>query len=225
MVIIATGTIHGQDTTKTIKTKSITKSMLKTLNDSASYAIGISVANFYRQQGITELNTNMVSKAIVDVMGGKKILLNEMQANNVIMNYMNKMQEKKAKPAIEEGEKFLEENKKRGVKTTTSGLQYEVIKEGKGPIPIKTDTVICHYKGTLLNGTEFDNSYSTGEPLTIAVTRVIKGWTEVLQLMPVGSKWKVYIPYKLAYGSSDYGQIPGGSVLIFELELVGIKGK
>ena len=132
----------------------------------------------------------------------------------------------KSKPTIEAGENFLASNKKKpGVTTTASGLQYEVLTQGTGPKPTLQDTVVCNYKGTFLNGTEFDNSYSRGTPAEFLLTRVIKGWTEVLQLMPVGSKYKVYVPYQLGYGGGDYQGIPGGSLLIFEIELLGIKGK
>ena len=221
-------TMHAQNkTVSTIKTKPATASPLKTLNDSASYAIGISVANFYKQQGISKLNTNMISKAVADVFGSKKMLLTDVQANSVIMSYMNKLQENKSRPAIDAGEKFLAENKKKpGVITTASGLQYEVINQGTGPKPSVSDSVICNYKGAFLNGTEFDNSYQHGQPITFLVGGVIRGWTEALQLMPVGSKYKLYVPYQLGYGAADYnmpGGIPGGSMLTFEVELLEIK--
>ncbi|MCD8165080.1 MAG: FKBP-type peptidyl-prolyl cis-trans isomerase [Bacteroides sp.] len=122
-----------------------------------------------------------------------------------------------------ENEKFLEENKnKEGVITTESGLQYKVIKEGKGAIPESTDRVKVNYKGTLIDGTEFDSSYSRNEPATFRANQVIKGWTEALTMMPVGSTWELYIPQDLAYGSSDTGKIPPFSTLIFEVELVEI---
>ena len=119
---------------------------------------------------------------------------------------------------------FLEQNKTRpGVKTTASGLQYEVVKEGTGPKPGPTDSVTCNYKGTLINGTEFDNSYTRGEPITFPLNRVIPGWTEALQLMTVGSTYKFYIPYNLAYGVNDNGPIPGGSALVFQVDLLDVK--
>ena len=199
---------------------------LKTLEDSANYAMGLSVANFYKQQGVTKINSAIVTKAISDVMAGKQLLLNDMQANNCMMTYLNKQQMVKSKPIIDEGEKFLAANKnKQGVTTTASGLQYEIITQGAGSRPSLKDTVVCNYKGSFLNGTEFDNSYKRGAPAEFPVTGVIRGWTEVLQLMPVGSKYKVYVPYQLGYGSSDYNGIPGGSMLIFEIELLSIKGK
>lgn len=201
-------------------------SPLKTLNDSASYAIGVSVASFYSQQGVTQLNASLVAKAINDVLGKKTVLLNDHQANSVMMKYMTQAQESKAKPNIVAGQKFLAQNKtKAGVKTTASGLQYEVIKEGTGSKPTTADTVTVHYVGTLINGNEFDNSLKRGEPISFPVTGVIRGWTEALQLMPEGSKYKLYIPHELAYGPNDNGPIPGGSVLIFEVELLKVSGK
>jgi len=199
---------------------------LKTLEDSANYAMGMSVANFYKSQGVTKINSAIVTRAINDALSGKQLLLNDMQANSCMMTYLNKEQMTKSKPTIEAGENFLAANKKKaGVTTTASGLQYEVITQGTGPKPMLKDTVVCNYKGTFLNGTEFDNSYSRGVPAEFSLTHVISGWTEVLQLMPVGSKYRVYVPYQLGYGSSDYQGIPGGSMLIFEIELLSIKGK
>jgi FKBP-type peptidyl-prolyl cis-trans isomerase len=163
-----------------------------------------------------------VSKAINDVFGKKNSLLSEEEAQLAVMRFLNPNVFK----TIEAGEKFLAQNKnKPGVKTTASGLQYEVIKEGNGKKPVATDTVEVNYAGTLIDGTEFDNSYKRGSSISFALNGVIRGWTEALQLMPVGSKYKLYIPYKLAYGMNDMGHIPGGSVLICEVELLNIKGK
>lgn len=208
------------------KTTTATASPLKTLNDSASYAIGVSVANFYSQQGVTNLDASLVAKAINDVLGKKNVLLNDQQANAVMMKCMSAAQESKSKPNIDAGQKFLAQNKaKAGVKTTASGLQYEIIKEGTGPKPTIADTVTVHYVGTLINGTEFDNSLKRGEPISFPLSGVIRGWTEALQLMSEGSKYKLYIPHQLAYGPNDNGPIPGGSVLVFEVELLKVSGK
>jgi FKBP-type peptidyl-prolyl cis-trans isomerase FklB len=202
------------------------KPLLKTLKDSASYAMGIFIVNVYMQQGITDINSAMVARAIDDLQKKRPRLLQDNQANNAVLNYLNQIQQKKSKPNIEAGEKFLSANKNRpGIVTTRSGLQYEVITQGNGPLPVAGDTVVCNYVGSFINGNEFENSYKTGQPATFAVTGVISGWTEALLLMPAGSKWKLYIPYQLGYGPSDYYLIPGGSALIFELELIGIKGK
>lgn len=201
-----------------------TAPQLKTLNDSASYAIGFSVASFYKQQGITNINTALVSRAINDIYGNKAPLLTDGAANDIMNKVMVKMQEEKVKPAINACNTFLADNKKKaGVKTTASGLQYEVITEGTGIRPTAVDTFVCHYRGTLLDGTEFDASYNRGQPLIMGVRQVIPGWTEGLQLMPVGSKYKFYIPYNLGYGTFDNGAIPGGSALIFEVELLDVK--
>jgi FKBP-type peptidyl-prolyl cis-trans isomerase len=165
-----------------------------------------------------------LDKAFNDVFNNKTLLIKEEECN---MNIQQKLQEfmtKKINVAKEAGTKFLEENRKRpGVVTLPSGLQYEIITKGTGPIPKATDTVTAHYIGALLDGTEFDNSYKRGEALTIPVSSVIKGWVEALQLMPVGSKWKLFIPSDLAYGDRGAGgAIPGGSALIFEIELLSI---
>ncbi len=199
-------------------------SSLNTLTDSASYAIGISVASFYQQQGIRNLNTTLITKAINDVMAGKPKLMDEQLCNAVMNKVMTRVQEDKSRGAIDSGTAFLARNKERpGVKTTASGLQYEVEREGTGIRPAAIDTFIAHYRGTLLDGTEFDASYNRNEPLRMPVRQVIPGWVEGLQLMPVGSKYKFWIPYNLAYGAMDNGPIPGGSMLIFEVELLDVK--
>lgn len=200
--------------------------VLKTMDDSASYAVGISVANFYKEQGVKKLNTALVSKAINDVLGNKKTLLDNNAANMCMNNYMNRLQQEKSKGTILAGEAYLANNKKRPeVKTTPSGLQYEVLREGTGERPNKEDSVTCHYRGTFIDGKGFDNSYDRGEPITFPLNHVIAGWTEGLQLMTVGSKYKFYIPYALGYGAYDNRDIPGGSTLIFEVELLGVKRK
>lgn len=197
---------------------------LKNESDSLSYALGVSVASFYKQQGLTNLNSTTISKAISDVLGGKKPIMDANQCQGIIMNYMNKQQESKSKPNVDAGEKFLVQNKKNAaVKTTPSGLQYEVLTQGNGAKPLVTDTVVVNYKGTLIDGNEFDNSYKRGEPISFPLNGVIRGWTEGLQLMTVGSKYKFYIPQQLGYGLNDQGPIPGGSVLVFEVELLQIK--
>jgi FKBP-type peptidyl-prolyl cis-trans isomerase FkpA len=198
--------------------------VLKNISDSVSYAIGLSVANFYKQQGIKNINASLVSKACSDVMAGKPTLFDETVANNVMNMYMSRMQEEKSKPRIDSGIAFLAKNKlRKEVKVTESGLQYEIITEGTGIKPVLVDTFVCNYKGTLINGTVFDASANRGEPLTHPVSQVIKGWAEGIQLMSVGSKYIFYVPYNLGYGAFDYGPIPGGSLLIFEIELLGVK--
>lgn len=193
--------------------------ILKNQNDSMSYAIGLSVANFYKQQGV-KLNNPIVLKALNDVATNKKTLMTEDEGNLVFMCHSNPQ----LCTYVKEGEKFLVENKKKpNIKTTASGLQYEILTQGTGPKPAAVDTFVVNYRGTLTNGTEFDNSYKRGTPLVMPMNKVIKGWTEGLQLMPAGSKYKFYIPYQLGYGLNDAQVIPGGSVLIFEVELLEIK--
>jgi FKBP-type peptidyl-prolyl cis-trans isomerase FklB len=200
---------------------------LKTSNDSLSYAFGISLGQYLKSQGVQNINYIMLNKAIDQSLKAQTTYLDANQANAVI----GKVAEAKAKKGVvvekEKGEKFLAENKKRaGIKVTASGLQYEVLKEGSGAKPTATDTVSAHYVGALASGKEFDNSYKRGEPLQIPVAGVIPGWTEALQLMPVGSKWRLYIPSSLGYG--DYGagaDIPGGAALVFEVELLDIVNK
>ena len=201
-------------------------SAMKTLNDSASYAMGISVGRFYEQQGVTKINSTLLAKGIADVLQKKNIVLDDNEMNILMNRYMTQIQQEKSKPNVEKGQKFLATNKtKPGVKTTPSGLQYEVISMGTGPKPLATDSVTVNYAGTLLDGFEFDNSYKRGEPITFPLNRVISGWTEGLQLMPVGSKFRFWIPHTLGYGLHDQNSIPGGSVLVFEVELLAIPGR
>lgn len=200
--------------------------VLKNISDSASYAIGVSVANFYKEQGMKTLNTALITKAIQDIMGNKTPAFDNNTANSVLNNFITQLHAEKSKGTIQAGEKFLADNKKRtGVTTTATGLQYEVIKEGSGERPTTADQVSCHYRGSFIDGKEFENSYDGGQPITFALTGVIRGWTEGLQLMTPGSKYKFYIPYTLGYGASDYGRIPGGSTLVFEIELLEVKKK
>jgi FKBP-type peptidyl-prolyl cis-trans isomerase FklB len=197
---------------------------LKSNSDSLSYAFGVSLGSYLKSQGVTNLNYAMLTKAIDQTVKGQKPLFDIQVANQLMGRLAEVKQQKVAGAEKEKGRAFLEQNKKRaGVTTTASGLQYEILTKGNGPIPKATDTVTAHYRGSLLDGKEFDNSYKRGEPLSIPVSGVIPGWTEALQLMPVGSKWKLYIPSSLAYGDYGAGQdIPGGAALIFEVELLGI---
>jgi FKBP-type peptidyl-prolyl cis-trans isomerase FklB len=222
--------------TKTVK-KTVAKSpapVFKSQNDSLSYSIGMSLASFYKQQGITNINTVLLNRAINDIKTGKTLLTEE-QMSACVNNYLQKKQAekmegtRKANSGIIEanhkaGEAFLAENKtKPGVVTTASGLQYQVIKEGTGPKPLPTDKVKCHYHGTLIDGTVFDSSVDRGQPVDFPVTGVIQGWVEALQLMPVGSKWKLFLPAHLAYGDNAAGpKITPGSTLIFDVELLEI---
>jgi FKBP-type peptidyl-prolyl cis-trans isomerase FklB len=196
---------------------------LKTQLDSMSYAIGCSVAQFYQQQGITNFNASLVSKGLSDATN-QKPLLTEEQINMSITNYLQKIKEEKSAGNKKIGKEFLAENgKKAGVVTLPSGLQYLIIKEGTGAKPTLTDKVKCHYHGTLIDGKVFDSSVDRGQPIDFPVNGVIKGWTEALQLMSVGSKWKLFIPSDLAYGDNQAGPtILPGSTLIFDVELIDI---
>jgi FKBP-type peptidyl-prolyl cis-trans isomerase len=199
---------------------------LKNEIDSVSYALGVSLASYYKAQGVTQLNTTLMSRAVTDLLQGKSTLLDNASSSTILNNYMTRLQNEKSKMNKQEGELFLAENKKRAeVKTTESGLQYEVLVQGTGEQPTAVDTVTCHYRGTFLDGKSFDNSYDRGQPISFPLTGVIRGWTEGLQLMKTGSKYRFYIPYSLGYGEYDYMSIPGGSMLIFEVELLDIKRK
>ena len=196
---------------------------LKSSMDSFSYAVGLSMAGFYREQGVKNININLVIKALNDSKAGKP-LLDDTQTNNCIVSFMQEVKSVKASGSKKEGEAFLAENKtKPGVITLPSGLQYQVLKEGTGAKPGPADKVKVHYEGSLIGGKIFDSSIQRGEPIELNVNGVIPGWTEALQLMPVGSKWKLFIPSELGYGDNGAGaDIKPGSALIFDVELLDI---
>ncbi len=189
-----------------------------------SYALGLSLGNNLLNNGIRDLNIEEFTKAVRDVLHGNKPELSLQEAQSVINSYFTALQAKAGEAAQKQGKDFLEANGKRdGVITLESGMQYEIITEGKGAIPKSTDRVKVHYHGTLIDGNVFDSSVARGEPATFGVTQVISGWVEALQLMPVGSKWKLYIPSELAYGAQGAGQQIGPyATLIFEVELLEI---
>ncbi|MDE3211794.1 MAG: FKBP-type peptidyl-prolyl cis-trans isomerase [Bacteroidota bacterium] len=196
--------------------------------DSLSYAMGVQTAVYFKDQGASKINFEMIRKAYEDVYHNKTPLFSPQEADQIIRTNVEKFMAQKVEDEKLAGKKFLEQNRKKpGVVTLDNGLQYEVLTRGTGPIPTATDTVQANYVGTLLNGKEFDNSYKRGEPITIPVTGVIRGWTEALELMPVGSKWRLFIPSDLAYGDrgAGAGAIPGGATLVFEIELLGIVHK
>ena len=216
-------------TKKKVEKKTET-SQVQTLNsiDSLSYSIGVQVAEYYKQtQNVEKVNAEYVKKAFNDVYNNKPLTISEEEANMCIQQKLQEFMASKIKDVKDSGQKFLEENKNRpGVVTLPDGMQYEIIKKGTGPMPTAKDTVKANYVGTLIDGKEFDNSYKRGEPLTIPVSGVIRGWIEALQLMPVGSTWKLYIPSDLAYGDRGAGGvIPGGATLIFTIELLDIVNK
>jgi len=204
-------------------------SVLKTEQDKVSYIIGTQIAKQIQRQGV-EVNLEPLVLGLQDVLEGKTVKLTEEEIRTVYTAYQQRMRAKQAaerqKQATEnlaKGTAFLEANKsKEGVKVLPSGLQYKVIKEGTGDIPTANDKVKTHYRGRLIDGTEFDSSYKRNQPAEFAVTGVIKGWTEALQLMKTGAKWELYIPANLAYGTPGRPSIPPNSVLIFEIELLEI---
>ena len=207
------------------------KTVLKTQMDKVSYCIGLDVGRNFKQQEIA-VNPDLLVKGIKDALSGVTPALTDDQIREVMTAFqaemMSKMEEKSKRSGEknkQEGETFLAENKKKqGVVTLPSGLQYKILVDGKGRKPALKDTVTAHYRGTLLDGTEFDSSYKRGEPTSFAVGGVIKGWTEVLQLMRVGSKWQVCVPANLAYGDRAASQEIGpNSTLIFEIELIDVK--
>jgi FKBP-type peptidyl-prolyl cis-trans isomerase len=203
---------------------------LKTDKDKFSYALGMKVAESYHKQGV-ELDPAVFMKAFAESFNGGKTALTDQEMDAVLTAASQEMRKKQAAQQAEkgaaaqkEGEAFLAANKtKEGVVTLPSGLQYKILKAGTGDKPTLGDTVVCNYKGTLVNGTEFDASEKHGGPLTFPVKGVIAGWTEALQLMPVGSKWQLFVPSNLAYGERGPGSIGPNATLIFEVELVSIK--
>lgn len=208
------------------------KVSLKSDVDSTSYALGVLIAQNNKQSlesvpGGEKINIDLLTEAFRQVLKGDSTLVTPMEANEMVSNFFQKMGEKVAQENLEAGNAFLEKNKAReGVTTTASGLQYEVITEGTGPKPVAEDMVRVHYHGTLIDGKVFDSSVDRGEPAEFPVGGVIQGWVEALQLMPVGSKWKIYLPASLAYGERGAGgDIQPNSALVFEVELLEILPK
>jgi FKBP-type peptidyl-prolyl cis-trans isomerase FklB len=200
---------------------------LKDLKDKASYSIGMNIGMNFKKQNV-ELNPDALLAGVKDALSGKKPALTEAEAREVMNQWSKELAEKQKAMADKnagDGKKFLEDNKKKeGVKTTASGLEYKVLKEGNGPQPKAADTVTVDYRGTLIDGTEFDSSYKRGQPATFPLNGVIKGWTEGLQLMKTGAKYQFFIPSDLAYGQRAMGpDIAPNSTLIFEVELKSVQ--
>ncbi len=192
-----------------------------------SYSLGVSVGLNLKEQGFSLDSVEDFAQALNDVLSGNELAVPQEKVQTLVNEYFTELQKKRFEEKVAEGNKFLEENKKKdGVVTLESGLQYEVINEGDGAKPEATDMVTVHYTGTLIDGTVFDSSVQRGEPATFPVNGVIPGWVEALQLMPVGAKWKLAIPYNLAYGERGAGQLIGPySTLVFEVELLSIQDK
>lgn len=195
--------------------------------ENLSYALGLIIGNNLKGMNIEGLITGEFTRAVEQVLNGEKLEMTEVQAQGLVQEFLREQQEAAGKAAREAGENFLAENAKReGVKVTETGLQYEVLTPALGIKPTPTDTVTCHYEGRLIDGTVFDSSYRRGEPASFPLQGVIRGWTEGLQLMSIGSKFRFFIPFDLAYGAQGAGgSIPPYAALIFDVELIGIEGK
>jgi len=207
--------------------------VLTTQKDKISYALGMNVGTNLQRQSL-DVDPAILLQGLKDGLAGSKPLLTEEEARTLLTQLQEDMRKKQAEKAQQmgaanktEGEAFLAANKnKEGVITLPSGLQYKILKAGTGPKPAATDSVVCNYRGTLISGTEFDSSYKRGQPATFPVNGVIKGWTEALQLMPVGSKWQLFVPASLAYGDRGAGaDIGPNATLIFEVELLSIQAQ
>ena len=191
-----------------------------------SYALGLGIAQQLKSMGIEDFSVEDFSQSVSDILSGKTPAMTSREAQELLSEYFQKKQKEQAKKAIAEGRDFLEANAKReGVVQTKSGLQYEVLSEGKGErSPKATDTVLCHYEGRLVSGKVFDSSYERNQPAEFGLNQVIPGWTEGLQLMSEGAKYRFYIPYLLGYGEQGAGpSIPPYSTLIFDVELIKVK--
>lgn len=235
MAVVAVA--YGADAqTKKIVAKPVARPVAKTITtvpllkngvDSFSYAVGLNIAESMKLQGVRKINGALMQKAIDDVLNNRKLILTEVQANMTLQQKLQEFAQKKSSVEKSKGEIFLASNKKRnGVISLPNGLQYEIITPGEanGARPTAVDTVVVHYVGMLTDGTKFDASLDRGEPATFAVGGVIRGWTEILQLMTKGAKWKVAIPSDLAYGDRGAGaSIPPGAALVFEINLLDIK--
>lgn len=208
--------------------------------DSASYALGVNVASSFKSGGLKSINYDLLNKGMKDVFAGANPTLTQQQCRETIQTLFEsfskerkemakkneEIEKQKYLPIIKEGEAFLAQNKtKPNIKTTASGLQYEVLMPGTGAKPLATDQVTVNYKGTLLSGLEFDSSYKRGEPTSFGLNQVIPGWTEGVQLMQEGAKYRFFIPYNLAYGGRAMGDITPFSTLIFEIELIKVGGQ
>ena len=221
-IVLVAGCVNAGDNTA-----------LKSEKDKVSYSIGLNIGNNFKSQSV-DINPDILAKGIKDALSGSKPLMTETEIQETMAVFQKEMNAKQAEriKALgeknkKEGETFLAENKKKdGVKTTASGLQYKIIKAGNGAKPKATDTVAVNYRGTLIDGKEFDSSYKRGEPASFPLNGIIPGWTEALQLMPVGSKWQLFLPSGIAYGEHGSGrEIGPNAMLVFEVELLSINNK
>ncbi|HKZ46030.1 MAG TPA: FKBP-type peptidyl-prolyl cis-trans isomerase [Thermodesulfobacteriota bacterium] len=218
-IVLVAGCVNAGDNTA-----------LKSEKDKVSYSIGLNIGNNFKSQSV-DINPDILAKGVKDALSGSKSLMTEKEIQETMAAFqkeMNAKQTERIKALAEknkkDGEAFLAENKKKeGVKTTASGMQYKIIKAGNGAKPKATDTVAVNYRGTLIDGTEFDSSYKRGEPTIFPLNGIIPGWLEALQLMPVGSKWQLFLPPALAYGERGSGrEIGPNAALVFDVELLSI---
>lgn len=192
--------------------------------EKASYSLGVGIARNLKQNKLDGVDAELLIQGLRDMLAGEKLKLSDEELNAAVVAYFHELNDKVGAENHKKGEEFLAANKaKPDVKTTKSGLQYKVLKAGTGPTPKATDRVKTHYRGTLIDGKEFDSSIARGEPAVFPVTGVIPGWVEALQLMKVGDKWQIVVPPELAYGAEGNRAIPPNSTLIFEIELLGIE--
>lgn len=229
LALVFAGSVHAQKSKRNKKSKKTEEPVKMELNmndtiTKVSYALGLNIVTNLKQQGLDTLDQAAFAQGIKEAIAGDSTLLTDEEANQALQMYFASLQEEKTKMSSKEGELFLANNAKReGVTVTASGLQYEVITKGEGAKPLATDQVTVHYKGTLIDGKVFDSSYDRGQPATFGLNQVIPGWTEGVQLMSVGSKYRFFIPYQLAYGERGAGEdIPAYAALIFEVELIKI---
>ncbi len=203
---------------------SINAQNLNTEMEKVSYSLGVNVATSVKNQGLTSIDSKAIAQAFTDVFDGNDLKISEQESNLILQDFFGKLAKETQSANVEAGQKFLSENAKRSeVVTTSTGLQYEVLVEGKGNSPKETDKVTVHYHGTLIDGTVFDSSVDRGQPATFPVNGVIPGWVEALQLMKPGAKYKLFIPSDLAYGERGAGgSIGPNATLIFEVELISI---
>ena len=219
--LLMTGCTETESTESNISEASV---KLETKLDSVCYGLGVDIADNLKGQGLGDLNVEAMAKGLQDILNDSELAISKEEVGPLLNEYMGQMQAEKAKEAAKEGEEFLAINAtKKGVVTLESGMQYEVLTSGSGATPGLNDKVTTHYTGTLIDGTVFDSSVERGQPASFPVSGVIKGWTEALQLMKEGDKWKLYIPYDLAYGERGAGANIGPySALIFEIELISV---
>ena len=224
---------HPSTATGATGARTSTPLVLKTQKDKVSYAIGLNIGKSLHKDAV-EIDPAIFARGVRDALTGAKALLSDEELKMVLTTLQGELQKRQEETMRQAGEinkkagdAFLAENKtKPGVVTLPSGLQYKILTEGTGPKPAATDSVVCNYRGTLIDGTEFDSSYKRGQPATFPVNGVIKGWTEAVQLMPVGSKWQLFVPAELAYGNRGAGPTIGpDATLTFEVELLSIQDK